>query len=75
MTVLTSAGEIECDLLVVGVGTVPNTELAEQAGLAVGNGIEVDAYCATSIRASTRPETSPSSTCPGAPVPSPRRTP
>jgi len=49
MTVLTTAGEIECDLLVVGVGTVPNTELAEQAGLAVGNGIEVDAYCATSI--------------------------
>ena len=49
VTVLTTAGEIECDLLVVGVGTVPNTGLAEQAGLAVGNGIEVDGYCATSI--------------------------
>ena len=49
VTVLTTAGEVECDLLVVGVGTVPNTGLAEQAGLAVGNGIEVDEYCATSV--------------------------
>jgi 3-phenylpropionate/trans-cinnamate dioxygenase ferredoxin reductase subunit len=49
VTVLTTAGELECDLLVVGVGTVPDTRLAEQAGLAVSNGIEVDAYCATSV--------------------------
>jgi 3-phenylpropionate/trans-cinnamate dioxygenase ferredoxin reductase component len=49
VTVLTGAGAIECDLLVVGVGTVPVTELAERAGLAVRNGIEVDECCATSV--------------------------
>jgi 3-phenylpropionate/trans-cinnamate dioxygenase ferredoxin reductase subunit len=48
LTVLTEAGSLRCDLLVVGVGTVPNTGLAELAGLATGNGILTDAYCATS---------------------------
>jgi 3-phenylpropionate/trans-cinnamate dioxygenase ferredoxin reductase component len=48
LTVLTEAGSLRCDLLVVGVGTVPNTGLAELAGLAAGNGILVDEYCATS---------------------------
>ena len=48
LTVLTEAGSLRCDLLVVGVGTVPNTELAELAGLATGNGILTDEYCATS---------------------------
>jgi 3-phenylpropionate/trans-cinnamate dioxygenase ferredoxin reductase subunit len=36
------------DLVVVGVGIVPNTELAEEAGLEVDNGIVVDEYCRTS---------------------------
>ena len=49
LTVLTEAGSLRCDLLVVGVGTVPNTELAELAGLETGNGIMVDEYCATSV--------------------------
>lgn len=41
--VVTAAGEaIECDLVVAGVGIAPNVELAQQAGLATGNGIEVD---------------------------------
>ena len=31
--------EIECDLLLVGIGVVPETELAKDAGLEVGNGI------------------------------------
>jgi 3-phenylpropionate/trans-cinnamate dioxygenase ferredoxin reductase subunit len=35
---------IAADLVVVGIGQIPNTELAEQAGLAVDNGIVVDAY-------------------------------
>jgi 3-phenylpropionate/trans-cinnamate dioxygenase ferredoxin reductase subunit len=48
LTVLTEAGSLRCDLLVVGVGTVPNTGLAELAGLATGNGILTDEYCATS---------------------------
>jgi 3-phenylpropionate/trans-cinnamate dioxygenase ferredoxin reductase subunit len=33
---------IESDAIVVGIGAVPNTELAAEAGLAVENGIVVD---------------------------------
>jgi 3-phenylpropionate/trans-cinnamate dioxygenase ferredoxin reductase subunit len=36
------------DLVVVGIGSVPNTELAEAAGLAVDNGVLVDATLRTS---------------------------
>lgn len=36
------------DLVVVGIGAVPNVELAEQAGLAIENGIAVDEYLMTS---------------------------
>ena len=43
----TAAGDVDADVLVVGVGTVPSTELAEQVGLPTGNGIEVDACFAT----------------------------
>ena len=43
----TAAGDVDADVLVVGVGTVPNTELAEQTGLPAGHGIEVDECFAT----------------------------
>jgi 3-phenylpropionate/trans-cinnamate dioxygenase ferredoxin reductase component len=43
----TAAGDVDADVLVVGVGTVPNTELAEQAGLPASHGIEVDECFAT----------------------------
>ena len=33
---------LDADLVVVGIGVIPNTELAEAAGLAVGNGILTD---------------------------------
>lgn len=47
-SVETSDGEqIAADFVVVGVGILPNTELAEQAGLAVENGIVVDDQCRT----------------------------
>lgn len=36
------------DLVVVGIGVIPNTELAEQCGLDVNNGIVVDDYARTS---------------------------
>lgn len=39
---------IGADLVIVGVGLVPNVELAEQAGLVVDNGIVVDEYARTS---------------------------
>ncbi len=44
------AGErtIEADLVVVGIGSIPNVELAEKAGLAVENGIRVDDRLRTS---------------------------
>jgi 3-phenylpropionate/trans-cinnamate dioxygenase ferredoxin reductase component len=48
--VLTSSrgDQVECDLVLVAVGSIPNIELAESAGLATGNGITVDEYGATS---------------------------
>lgn len=39
---------VSASLLVVGIGAVPNTELAEAAGLAVENGIAVDGLLRTS---------------------------
>ncbi|KQR77167.1 pyridine nucleotide-disulfide oxidoreductase [Burkholderia sp. Leaf177] len=39
---------IHADVVVVGIGVLPNVELAESAGLAVDNGILVDAHCRTS---------------------------
>jgi 3-phenylpropionate/trans-cinnamate dioxygenase ferredoxin reductase subunit len=39
---LSSGDEIKVDVAVVGVGAVPNTELAAEAGLAIDNGISVD---------------------------------
>ena len=44
-----SGRAIDCDFVVVGVGIEPATELAEQAGLAVENGIVVDEYAETSV--------------------------
>ena len=41
-TVETGSGTLEADAVVAGLGIVPNTELAEAAGLAVDNGIVVD---------------------------------
>jgi 3-phenylpropionate/trans-cinnamate dioxygenase ferredoxin reductase subunit len=46
----TTAGErIHTDLVVVGIGVQPRTELARAAGIAVGNGIEVSATLETSV--------------------------
>jgi 3-phenylpropionate/trans-cinnamate dioxygenase ferredoxin reductase subunit len=40
--------DLAADLVVVGIGILPNTGLAEGAGLAVANGIVVDQWLATS---------------------------
>jgi 3-phenylpropionate/trans-cinnamate dioxygenase ferredoxin reductase subunit len=46
--VLSASGEnFPCDLVVVGIGIVPNVELAERAGLPCDNGIRVDACART----------------------------
>ena len=39
-----SGREIPCDFVCIGVGIVPNVELAQQAGLKVDNGIVVNEY-------------------------------
>ncbi|GMG84826.1 FAD-dependent oxidoreductase [Paralimibaculum aggregatum] len=41
-------GSLVSDVVIVGIGIVPNTELASEAGLEVENGIVVDAQCRTS---------------------------
>lgn len=38
---------IDADLVIVGIGVVPNSELAEAAGLLVDNGIVIDSTCVT----------------------------
>ena len=48
--IATGDGPVDADVLVVGVGTVPNTELAAQAGLPVEGGVLVDEHFATAAR-------------------------
>jgi 3-phenylpropionate/trans-cinnamate dioxygenase ferredoxin reductase component len=48
-TVVTDDGtQVEADLIVVGIGVVPNVELAEAAGLDCNAGIVVDEFACTS---------------------------
>jgi 3-phenylpropionate/trans-cinnamate dioxygenase ferredoxin reductase component len=49
--VCADGSSLETDLLVVGVGALPNSELAAEAGLACENGISVDEYCRSSDEA------------------------
>lgn len=44
----TDGRELDCDFVVVGIGAMPRTGLAAQAGLVVDNGILVDAHLQTS---------------------------
>jgi 3-phenylpropionate/trans-cinnamate dioxygenase ferredoxin reductase subunit len=45
---LSDGSRIDADLVLVGVGITPNTQLAAEAGLDVGNGISVDEHLRTS---------------------------
>lgn len=46
--VICSDGQtFDADMVVIGIGVLPNVELAQAAGLAVDNGIVVDEHCAT----------------------------
>ncbi|AOJ77741.1 anthranilate 1,2-dioxygenase system ferredoxin--NAD(+) reductase [Burkholderia ubonensis] len=44
----TDRGDVHADVVVVGIGVLPNVELAQAAGLDVDNGVRVDAGCRTS---------------------------
>ncbi|MFQ8431392.1 NAD(P)/FAD-dependent oxidoreductase [Amaricoccus sp. W119] len=46
--VLADGSLVPADLIVVGIGAMPNVELAEEAGLALENGVAVDATLASS---------------------------
>ena len=46
--VTTNLGRVAADLVLAGIGIVPNCELAQAAGLVCDNGIVVDEYAATS---------------------------
>jgi 3-phenylpropionate/trans-cinnamate dioxygenase ferredoxin reductase subunit len=48
LVVATSRGDVEADVVVVGVGAVPNVELAVDSGLDVDGGVLVDERCRTS---------------------------
>ena len=45
---LGDGSKVETDFVVVGIGLLPNVEIAQQAGLAVDNGIVVDEFTRTS---------------------------
>ncbi len=45
---LASGGHLVTDMLIIGKGVTPNTQLARAAGLLVRDGIVVDDYCCTS---------------------------
>src|SRR5690606_31140641 len=47
---ITALGErLPARMVIVGIGVVPNVELAEAAGIATGNGIKVDPMMQTSV--------------------------
>ncbi len=45
--ILAGAAAIDCDAVIAGVGAVPETTLAAEAGLAIDNGVAVDATLRT----------------------------
>ena len=49
VVVTTSAGEVVGDVVVVGIGIIPNDEVARASGITVDNGIVVDDHCRTSM--------------------------
>lgn len=47
LAALSNGDTVDVDLVVVGIGIIPNDELAKEAGLDVSNGIIVNEYCLT----------------------------
>ncbi|RWD59264.1 MAG: NAD(P)/FAD-dependent oxidoreductase [Mesorhizobium sp.] len=47
--IMSSGERLPAQMVVIGIGVVPNVELAEAAGIAIGNGIRVDQHMQSSI--------------------------
>jgi 3-phenylpropionate/trans-cinnamate dioxygenase ferredoxin reductase component len=47
--VVTSSGSISCDMAVIGVGVIPETDWLEGSGIEIDDGIVTDAACRTSL--------------------------
>lgn len=47
--VMASGHAVPCDMVVVGIGVIPNTQWLEGSGIEIENGIVVDEYCRTSL--------------------------
>ncbi len=47
--VLSDGAVLTADLVVIGIGVIPDTDLAAEAGLSVDDGILVDEFCRSSI--------------------------
>jgi 3-phenylpropionate/trans-cinnamate dioxygenase ferredoxin reductase subunit len=48
VVMLSDGRELACDAVVIGIGLIPNDELARDAGLECDGGVVVDAQCRTS---------------------------
>jgi 3-phenylpropionate/trans-cinnamate dioxygenase ferredoxin reductase subunit len=48
VSLLTNHGSVAADLVIAGIGVLPNQELAAEAGLAIDNGIMTDEFMRTS---------------------------
>jgi 3-phenylpropionate/trans-cinnamate dioxygenase ferredoxin reductase subunit len=46
-----TAGPLDCDLVVAGIGIEPEVDLLKMAGAVVSDGVEVDEHCRTSLPA------------------------
>lgn len=46
---LADGAELPADVVVIGIGIIPNTELAEAAGAASSDGLVVDEHCRTTL--------------------------
>jgi 3-phenylpropionate/trans-cinnamate dioxygenase ferredoxin reductase subunit len=46
---LDGRAELACDAIIVAIGISPAVQALKEAGVKIGNGVEVDSYCQTSV--------------------------
>jgi 3-phenylpropionate/trans-cinnamate dioxygenase ferredoxin reductase subunit len=52
---LDDGSRVDCDMVVLGIGVMPHIELARAAGLAISDGIDVEADGRTCAKAASPP--------------------